>query len=267
MLPCHTGLTLDIHASQPEFLTIFYFNASEAIGSTVSLRLRIVKTAPDGTSTTSWSVFTVANGNFYRLSVGPVALSATSSAYYSLTLFPASSTPQFSRTYRLIPDFYRLHHFLLQNQWGVLSSFVAASLSAASVSEGDSVTIRRHHYIALSDRYQTFTASSAALRPVEARRLARSLASAYHYYFSAGAWQRIAIEPTSVTFLSDDEDLLVVQFSFRFVQNQADNLPSNSVRSNSNTLTVDISHTDDADAYLSFDTRLTPSTNAIHETV
>lgn len=262
-----TGLTLDIHASQPEFLTIFYFNASEAIGSTVSLRLRIVKTAPDGTSTTSLSVFTVANGNFYRLSVGPVALSATTSAYYSLTLFPASSTPQFSRTYRIIPDFYRLHHFLLQNQWGVLSSFVAASLSAASVSEGDSVTIRRNHYIALSDRYQTFTASSAALRPVEARRLARSLASAYHYYFSAGAWQRIAIEPTSVTFLSDDEDLLVVQFSFRFVQNQADNLPSNSVRSSSNTVTVDISHTDDADAYLSFDTRLTPSSNAIHETL
>lgn len=261
------NLSIDVHASQPEFLTIFYLNASEAINSSVSLRLRVVKTAPDGTSTTSWSVFTVRNGNFYRLSVGPAALSATTSAYYSVTLFPSGNTPQFSRTYRLIPDFYSQHLFLLQNQWGILSSFVAASMAAAAVAEGESLHIRHRHYVSVSDRYQSFTATSAALRPVEARRLARSLASAYHYYFNAGAWQRIAIEPASVTFRNDEEDLVTLQFSFRFVENQTDNLPSNSVRSNSNTVTVDIDHTDDADAYLSFDTRLIPSTNALHETL
>ena len=258
------NLSIDIHASQPEFLTIFYLNASEAINSSVSLRLRVVKTAPDGTSTTSWSVFTVRNGNFYRLSVGPVALSATTSAYYSVTLFPAGNTPQFSRTYRLIPDFYSQHLFLLQNQWGILSSFVAASMAVAAVTEGESVLIQHRHHISLSDRYQSFTATSAALRPVEARRLARSLASAYHYYFNAGAWQPIAIQPASLTFLNDDEDLLTLQFSFRFVDNQADNLPANHLRSRSNTVTVD-TDLDGIDALLAPGTRIVPSSNALHQ--
>jgi len=259
-----TGLTLDIHASQPEFLTVFFFYSGAAMNAEYTLQLTLTTTAHNGTTSTTVTTFPIKNGNFYRLPVGPTALSTQSCAYYTVTLGTSGSDPQFTRTYHVVPDFYSQYLFLLQNKWGALATMAVPSVAAAAVTEGNFVRVRLRQYVSLSDCYQSFTATSSPLRRDEALRLSRALASNYHYCLAGAAWKRIAVEPASVTFRDDEQDMVVVAFTFRFVENQVDNLPTNTARSNSNTDVVTSNLSDDAGNYLSFATRLTPTTNIIH---
>ena len=263
------GSTADVRRSQPEFLTLFYYDTSKAINATATLRLSLSVIDADGQTSSSILSYTVRNGNVYRFNVGPAALSLSSAVSYTLSIVPyispnANVSPSFVRTYRVIPDLYRQHTFLLQNKWGCLNTFIAESLSAAFVTEGDSLAVRHRHYVGLNRRYQSFTVTSPALRRAEALRLSRSLASSYQYYLHSNAWFRIAIDPDSVTFIDETEDMVSLQFSFRFVEDQVDNLPSNTVRSTSNQAVVQANILDDANAYVSFDTRTTATFNAIH---
>lgn len=260
-----SGKMVDVRPSQPEFLTIFYYNAQESINSSVQMRVRLDKTDRQGRTATTWIEHTVKNGNVYRLSVGPAAVSASASAMYSVTLCTSDSEAQFSRTYRLVPDFYERHLFLMQTKWGTLATLCVPRLTVDSVTEGDSLRMRHRHYVGMTDRYQKFTAETAALRKDEAERVGRSLASAYHYYQHNGAWQRIAITPGTVTYKDDGEDMMVVSFTFRYVENQADNMPSNRALSTSNQQLVTANIEDDAGAYVSFGVRMTPQTNALHD--
>lgn len=260
-----SGKIVDVHASQPEFLTLFYYDQQVDINASASMRVRLDKTDQQGRTTTTWIVHTVKNGNEYRLSVGPSAVSATSSSSYTITLCENENEPQFSRTFRIVPDFYNQHIFLLQSKWGNLTTLCIPTISVNIVTEGDILQMRNRHYVGLTNRYQSFSAVSAALRKEEALRIERSLASEYHYLQHNGAWNRIVVEPATFECRNEDEDMVAIGFSFRFVENQGDNLPTNSALSTSNQQLVTANIVDDAGAYVSFGVRMTPQSNALHD--
>lgn len=258
-----TGQTFDLHKSQPEFVYMFWYNTSEPIGGTVTMKVRITRRNTTATGTQSTYVVTVKNGDIYRLAVGPKQVSAEDYNFYDVEVMNVNNVVQWSRRYRVVPDYYQKHFFLLRNRYGLLNGFTAKNMSIKMETSGDGIQMDGRYYVDLKETKQVYVAKSPAMKKNEAVELARSLSSDYQYYLANNAWQRITVEPSSIEYINDNEDMVVVEFSFRFVENQIENIATNDARSSSNTTIVE-NIVDSAGKYVSYGTRIAQSINLIH---
>ena len=77
----------------------------------------------------------------------------------------------------------------------------------------------------------------------EARRLAQCIGQQYHYVKCGTTWLRITIEAGSLTVLDEAEDMVTLELSYRFVENQSEDITSGSLTRGTTRNTVDFNGT------------------------
>lgn len=215
-----TEKTVSVRRSQSSYLYGLWYRDSGS-ASTLTVTETVVITSASGTTSNTYSL-SATNGSVYRLDVSPKAVGAENALYYTVTVI--ASGGKWSRTYILAPDGYNDRYLLLQNKYGVLIPWVCPELKRELVLEAETVKVGRLHYADQTDAYEKYTAMMPMMTHADAERLARCLGQRYHYIKSGYAWLRIVVEPESYTVRDDSESMVQVSFSFRYTENQQENM-------------------------------------------
>lgn len=95
--------------------------------------------------------------------------------------------------------------------------------------EADVLQVDRRRYLDITEDSETYTATTALMTREEARQLAMCLGQKFHYVMSGTNWLRISIEAGSFTVLDEAEEMVRVEFNYRFTDNQEENIVSGSM--------------------------------------
>lgn len=200
---------------------------------------------------------TVKNGEVYRINLGPSALSIGSAVkYYSVEIGIGLS--YWTRTFFVQPDFYGATELLVQNKYGLLQSLVLPQVRREEITESEVMFSDHRRYLDITENSELYTATTAPMSRDEARRLAICLGQKYHYVKSDTAWLLITIEAGSFTVYDDAEDMVRVEFQYRFTENQSENLVAGMLSRSTTHNLVDM-----AGDYVSFTERTTVRENIL----
>lgn len=215
-----TAKTVCVRKSQPVYIYgLWYRDAGSA--STLTVTETVTVANKSGSVTNTYSR-TATSGSMYRLDVSPQAVGATDAMYYTVSL--SASGGNWRRTFVVNPDGYNDRYLLLQNKYGILVPWVCPNLKREIIIEAENIRVKRKHYASQTDAYEKYTALLPWMINVDAVRLAQCLGQGHHYIKSGYAWLRIEIEPESFAVLDEPEGMVSVVFSFRFVENQLENM-------------------------------------------
>lgn len=212
-------LTVRVCRNQAEYLYGLWFDQTQSMGGNPATRTVSMTVVAGGVTTTS--SHTVKNGEVYRIPVGPTALNIAAPCY---TVRFTVDTYSWERTYIVQPDFYNPTHLLLQSKYGLVRSFVVPEVRRDITTEAEVLNADRRRYLDMTENGESYIATTAPITRTEARRMAQCLTGEYHYVRCGTAWLRITIEPGSFTVLDDGEDMVRVELTYRFVENQTENI-------------------------------------------
>lgn len=215
------GKTVRVRRSQAEYLYGFWYDSSSATSTTRTVVLTV-----SGNGVSQTVVKQALNGTVYRIPVGPLALGATSELSYEVAI--KCGDHHWQRTFVVIPDAFEQKEFVLQNKYGFLQSVVVPEVKRVVTTEADELSIERRRYLNVTPS-EEYVARASSLSKAEARRIAQCLEGKYHYMKNGEAWLRISIEADSFTIFDDAEDLVRLEWKFRFVENQAENVVNGSL--------------------------------------
>ena len=252
-----TAQSVQVRKSQPVYLYgIWYRDTGSA--STLTVTETVAITTATGTTSNTYSR-SVTNGSMYRLDVSPSKVGATDALYYTVTL--SASGYSWSRTFVVAPDGWRDIYLLLQNKYGLLVPWVCPDMKRELTLESETLKVGRLHYNDQTESYEKYTAMMPSLTNAEAARLARCIGQQYNYIRSGYAWLRIEMEPETFTVLEEQEGMVRVKFSFRFVENQLENM-SEAPR----TAGMSFNYNDNVnEEYVAFSDRTIPSNNELYD--
>ena len=211
------GSMIRVCRSQAEYIYGMWFDPTVAFTNTKTVTVVI---SQDGGVAAS-STHTVKNGEIYRIPVGPLALGCSAARYYTVQLSMAGSS--WSRTFIMQPDAFEPTELLMQSKYGTLRSFVVPQVSRELSLESEELLVDRRRYLDNTDKGEMFTATTFQMTRPEAKRLAQCIGQEYHYAKCGSVWQRITIEAGSFKVLDQADDLVKLEFSYRFVENQTEN--------------------------------------------
>ena len=252
-----TAKQVTVQKSQPVYLYGLWFR-DVGTAATLTVTETITITTTNGTTTNTYSR-TATSGSMYRLDVSPSKIGATNALYYTVTI--SASGGSWSRTFIVAPDGWKDRYLLLQNKYGVLVPWVCPELKRELTIEAENLKVGRLHYTDQTEACEKYTAQMAAMTNADATRLARCLGQQYHYIKSGYAWLRIVVEPETFTVLEEPEGMVRVEFAFRFVENQLENM-SDAPRTAGMTFNYD---DDVAEEYVAFSDRTIPLTNELYD--
>ena len=231
------GITVRVCRSQAEYLYGMWFDTTVNLSNTASVVMSV--SVNGGTATTLTKV--VKNGQVYRIPVGLAALGISAANYYTVSLSLGGHT--WSRTFIVQPDFFEPTHLLLQSKYGLLRSFVVPQVRRDIETESEALLVDRRRYVDISESGEVYTATTAQMTRTEARRLAQCIGQQYHYVKCGTTWLRITIEAGSLTVLDEAEDMVALEFSYRFVENQSEDITSGSLTRGTTRNAVDFNGT------------------------
>lgn len=218
-----SGLNVRVCKSQLMFLYGMWFDTTQALTATTTLTIQVQVGGGSATTTTR----KVRNGEIYRIPVHPSVFSAASSLFYSVTF--SMGGVSWTRTFYVMPDYYQPTTFLIQNKYGLLNVLVAPQVRREMTTEADVLQVDRRRYLDITEDSETYTATTALMTREEARQLAMCLGQKFHYVMSGTNWLRISIEAGSFTVLDEAEEMVRVEFNYRFTDNQEENIVSGSM--------------------------------------
>lgn len=226
-----TGKTMTVRRSQYECIYGLFYNHLLDMGAAASglrqVTVTLSGTKRDGTTVAVVNTYSQNNGQVYRIDVSP-SLFDVEVTHYTVTV--TTSGGSWSRNYIVMPDFYMQNQFLLQNKYGFLVSFVSGELRKESQTEADVLKMDGRRYLDFTEKGEVYTTVLNRISKSEARRLAQCLCNEFHYIKSNGKWVRITIEPGSFLTRDDGQGMVSVEFSFRFVENQQENMSDGDTR-------------------------------------
>lgn len=228
-----SGITVRVCRSQAEYLYGMWFDTTVSLNSTKNVVLSV--SVDDGAATTT--IKQVRNGQIYRIPVGLAALGITTAKYYTVSLTLGSHT--WSRVFIVQPDYYEPTELLLQSKYGLLRSFVVPQVRRDITTEAEELLVDYRRYLNITESGEAYTAITAQMTRTEARRLAQCIGQQYHYVKCGTAWLRITIEAGSLTVLDEAEDMVTLEFSYRFVENQTEDVTGGSLERSVNATRVD----------------------------
>lgn len=239
--------------SQAYYVYGMWFDPTVALTNTQTVAITVTK---DGGIPISVD-HTVNNGEVYRINLGPTALGIGSSVkYYNVEI--GIGLRKWSHTFFVQPDFYGATEMMVQNKYGLMQSLVVPQVRREVVTEADEMNADRRRYLDITENSELYTATTAPMSRDEARRLAICLGQQYHYVKSGTAWLRVTIEAGSFTVYDDAEDMVRVEFQYRFTENQSENITAGSLSRSTTHNLVDFD-----DNLVSFTERTTPTENEI----
>lgn len=210
-------ITVRVCRGQAEYLYGMWFDTAVSLSTTKNVTMSVTV---NGISTTT--IKTVKNGEVYRIPVGPEALGVSSSRYYTVRLSLGGIT--WSRIFVVQPDYYEPTYLLLQSRYGTLRSFVVPQVKREMNVEADELLVDQRRYLDNTDVNEVYTVTTAQMTRAEARRLAQCIGQDYHYAQCGTSWLRITIEAGSFAVLDQADDMVSLEFSYRFVENQAEDI-------------------------------------------
>lgn len=215
-----TGETRRVCKSAPQYIYGIYFNTDENAPN-IDVVIRGEARRLDGAETVN-----VKNGSVFRIPVGPSALfdgMFKFSYTYKVTI-NVDNTEIWSRDYFVVPDLHDQITLLMVNKYGLLQPFVFSDVKRTIDRQAEEVYLDRFRYFSNVRGTELMTVNSPMLSKKEAADLARCLAGEYQYMWVDETWLRITIAKGSFKVLDTEEDMLRVEFSFAFVENQIETL-------------------------------------------
>lgn len=215
-----TGETRRVCKSAPQYIYGIYFNTDENAPN-IDVVIRGEARRLDGAETVN-----VKNGSVFRIPVGPSALfdgMFKFSYTYKVTI-SVDNTEIWSRDYFVVPDLHDQITLLMVNKYGLLHPFVFSDVKRTIDRQAEEVYLDRFRYFSNVRGTELMTVNSPMLSKKEAADLARCLAGEYQYMWVDETWLRITIAKGSFKVLDTEEDMLRVEFSFAFVENQIETL-------------------------------------------
>lgn len=220
-----TGKTLKVRRSQCEYVYGLFYDRFTSMGVAVSNSRRVTVTLrgtkSDGSTVTVTDTYNQVNGQVYRIDVSPSRFNVEVLHY---TVEVSSTGGTWYRTYVVLPDFFEQNQFLLQNKYGFLKSVVCGELRKESQTEADVLKKDGRRYLDFTEKGEVYTAVLNTLSHAEARLIGQCVSNEYHYIKSNGRWVRVTVESGSFVTRDDANGLVSVEFSFRFVENQQENI-------------------------------------------
>lgn len=246
-------LSMRVCLNQAEYVYGLWFDPTQNIGTNAATKTVNMIVIAGGVTTTA--SHTVRNGEVYRIPVGPAALNITAPCYtvrFTVGLY------SWERTFIVQPDFYNPTHLLLQSKYGVLRSFVVPEVRHDITTEAEILSVDKRRYIDITENGESYIATTAQMTRSEARRLAQCLPHEYHYVRCGTAWLRITIEAGSFVVFDDGEDMVRIEFTYRFVENQTENITNGTMQRGITATVVDINN-----SIIAFSDRTVPNHNNI----
>lgn len=235
-----SGKRSKVCVGQAEYVYAMWYDSTQALSATKTFYLRVYF---NGAAQPSVYTLTAKNGEIYRIPVGPTALddlfefanpTLVNQRYYHVRLGNVSY--MWEHTYMVMPDYYEPTEFVIQNKYGFLQTLVVPQVRREIVTEAEEMTAERLRYLNITENSEVYTATTALMTREEARRLAMCLGQKYHYVKNGAAWLRITIEAGSFTVMDAEENMVRVEFQYRFTENQVENIACGSLeRSAANT--------------------------------
>ena len=220
----NTGESRIVRSGQPVYIYGLFYNSRQDIGNVmedypVSVLLQGVD--ENGNEISQEASYKPVNGQVYRMNVAPVLLGRHILSY-KVSVSNASGV--WTRTYHVKPNLYRQTIFLLQDRYGLLKVAVCGQVSRELTTEGEVLTVDQRRYIDVTEHADTYTAVFGLMNEREAKEIGRAVANRYHYIRLNERWERITIEPGTFSMSDGAENMAEVQFQFRFVDNQQENM-------------------------------------------
>ncbi len=215
------GCMRRVRRSQAEYIYGFWYDAGEAASAT-----RTVTFSVDGAGVSTSVEHEAVNGTIYRIPVGPLALGTSAGPSYDVALSCGDYT--WRRSFVVIPDAFGQHEFVLQNKYGLLQSVVIPEVQRELTTEVEELSVDKRRYLNVSAS-DVYTARTDYISKDEARRIAQCLDKEYHYMKNGEAWLRITIEAGSFTVFDEANDMVRMEWKYRFVENQAENVVNGSL--------------------------------------
>ena len=207
--------------SQAEYIYGFWYDPTQAATATLTVGMKVNNTQVN---------HTVKNGEVYRIPVGPLVLSQSGHSY---TVELIVGELSWLRRYDVVPDYFEPTYFAMQNKYGLLWSFVVPEVKREITTEGDALKVDRRRYLDIKENFETYRAVTAYLTKEEGRRLAMCIGQQYQYVYHGNSWLRITVEPGSFVVVDESADMVKVEFSYRFVENQVETITNSGMQSNS----------------------------------
>lgn len=248
------GISSVAREGQRYYVYGMFFDSSKNMGSTLGVSLKVQD--ENGVEKVSRS-YTALNGSVYRIDLGPSSLSVSLGRSFSVTI--ASMSSSWTRLFTVLPDMYDQHHLLLQSKYGVLLPFVVGGVRREVVMSADAVFVDRRRYLHQSESYEIFSAVSPMLSRSDARRMAACLPQQYHYILCGTSWMRITIEPSTFVVSDSEEGMVRVEFQYRFVENQTDNVTNGSLARTDMAYSV----SDILGQVVAYDNNIDPNSNSL----
>lgn len=220
-----TGKTVAVRQSQPEYLYGFFYKNGIDVGTAVSdsykVQIELNGVKKNGETVSVSREYNQVNGQVYRIDVSPSTL-GSNILWYSVTV--KTNWGEWVRIYKVLPDFFEQHIFLLQNKYGLLVPVVCGSLRREIETEAEELYVDRRRYLSISKSGETYTAVMPSLSKEAARRIGKCVGSQYHYMKLKGRYERINIEAGSYKLRDDEDGLVSVEMKIRFVDDQLENI-------------------------------------------
>lgn len=201
--------------------------------------------------------FLALNGSVYRLDLSPKTLGVDDRRCFSVRI--SGSMGSWDRLFSVVPDMFDQQSLLLQSKYGVLLPWVVSDVRREVVVEADSMAVDRRRYLDVSEAFEVYTATTPYLSRFDARRMASCLAQQYHYLLCGSAWLRITIEPGTFLVRHEKDNMVRVEFQYRFVENQLENVTNGSLSRSGISATVG----DSFEQVVSFVGNTDPNSNII----
>lgn len=234
-----TGLTCTTRFSSPVYIYGLWFDEHKGFGEELTVSVVATGKTLSGSEATAVRTFSAANGSVYRVMVAPADFGFASDVImYSVKL--STSGGSWERVYRVLPDFYAPTTLLLQNKYGFLQPFSCGELIRNVSVEGDACTVNRRRYIDVSECFESYTAVMHYMTERQAKALSSCLGQRYHYVLDGRSWLRITLEPDTWKVRDDEEGMVAVQFNYRFVENQQENLATGTLSQGLSILVDDV---------------------------
>lgn len=219
-----SGETVRVSRSQAQYIYGVWYDPTLANSATKSVTVAISKGGGLAPTTTK----TVRNGEIYRIPVGASANSVGSSVlYYDITLTCGGTS--WTRRFIIYPNSYAPTNFLLQNKYGLLTVLQVPEVRREMNTEAEEMMVDRRRYLDITDDSETYTAVTALMTREEGRKLAMCVGQQFHYVQCGTNWLRISIEAGSFMVLDEAEDMIRVEFNYRFIENQDENITRGSM--------------------------------------
>jgi len=216
-----SGLTIRSYKEMPQFAYFMLFTNSKPASFQRSMQINVKIVDKNGqTFVFNPGVIAISNFSIVRipLSVQALSLGTYTSDILSYTIYVENHQGTFwTRTFVLESKPFNSAVFFLQNRYGLLESLSADEQATEERTEGEQTVQNGVIGIDITDRSTIHTARSYYRSRRERQLVADAMNSRFNYRIVAGMPVPIAIVPDSLTVRDDNEDVLEIEFQYRFI--------------------------------------------------